>query len=122
MSAAFRKGDLARVVPGRWGYRSPMGIHIYTRAEYEEVRQDPSYRGLNDAGETHIAPIGTHVALEAGSILHILRARARLPNLYNRDSTGWLLAVSTQTGQEIYIQDKYLQPVGETTTDQETET
>ena len=122
MSAAFRKGDLTRVSPARRGFGSPMGIHIYTRAEYKEVCQDPCYRGFNDAGEAHIPPMGTHVALETGSILHILRARARPPNLYNRNSTGWLLAVSTQTGQEIYIQDKYLQPVGETTTDQETET
>lgn len=116
----YRKGDLAQVRDSASG--RPMGIHVYTAAEYKEVCDDPFFYGIDSAGEPRIPPMSTHVTLMPGEILHVLNARSRPPDIYNRKSTGWMLTVSTRTGQEIYVKRSQLKPVAEATTDQETET
>ena len=112
----YRKGGLARVTGPKPGLtpgqvQRPRGIHVYTPAEYEAEARDPYYNGLDDAGESRIVPRTTTVSLTQGSLLHILKARARPPDLYNRHARCWVLTLNTSTGQEVYVQEKYLEPV-----------
>jgi hypothetical protein len=110
----YRKGDLAQVkhwLPDGGPVRRAPGIHMFTQSEYEAEAANPYYRELDSAGEPRIPPRSTPVRLDSGTILHVLRVRVRPPDLYNRHARGWVLALNTATGQEVYVQEKYLEPV-----------
>jgi len=119
----YRKGGLARVARASFspstGSTAPfvgllgtvLGIHAFTQSEYEAAAADPYYRELDSAGEPRIVPRTISVRIDVGTILHILRVRVRPPDLYNRHARGWVLALNTATGQEVYVREKYLEPV-----------
>ena len=107
----YRKGGLARVVGLDARPAGAPGIHVYTQSEYEREAADPYYRELDSAGEPRIVPRTISVRIDIGTILHVLRVRVRPPDLYNRHARGWVLALNTATGQEVYVQEKYLEPV-----------
>lgn len=105
----YRKGGLARVALGH--LEVPRGIHVYTQSEYKAEASDPYYNGFDSAGEPRIVPRTTNVRLDPGTVLHVLRTRVRPPDLYSRHARGWVLALNTNNGQEVYVQEKYLEPV-----------
>ena len=109
----YRKGGLARVAHAaqRLVDLGAPGIHVFTQSEYEAAAADPYYRELDSAGEPRIVPRTISVRIDIGTILHVLRVRVRPPDLYNRHARGWVLALNTATGQEVYVQEKYLEPV-----------
>ena len=109
----YRKGGLARVAHAahRLGYDAVPGIHVFTQSEYEREAANPYYRELDSAGEPRIVPRTVSVRIDVGTILHVLRVRVRPPDLYNRHARGWVLTLNTATGQEVYVQEKYLEPV-----------
>lgn len=107
----YRKGGLARVARDAGWPKAAPGIHVYTPEEYKSEAASPYYNELDSAGEPRIVPRTTHVRLDLGTILHVLRTRVRPPDLYNRHARGWVLTLNTATGQEVYVQEKYLEPV-----------
>lgn len=107
----YRKGGLARVARLTAQLVAAPGIHVFTPSEYEREASDPYYFELDSAGEPRIVPRIVSVRIDVGTILHVLRTRVRPPDLYNRRARGWVLALNTATGQEVYVQEKYLEPV-----------
>lgn len=116
-AAKFKKGDLARVVrdpsPRRVWYMENRinGVGVYTASELEEMYRDPYYQGLDDAGESRLVPRTAHWILEAGDLVTVVRARARPPES-GRFARGFVLVCSTRHGRELYVREKFLEPIG----------
>lgn len=103
----YRKGDLAQVTEGT-RFDRPEGLRIYTHEEREALARSDRYKGLDSAGEPILAPYYGSEPLAPGTILHILRARARPPIPVNRRSTGWVLVLDTHSGHKFYVNDRFL--------------
>lgn len=110
--ARFKKGQLVRVVP-------PMGpllsgaaaITRLTAAEREQMYSLPYYRELGDDGESRLVPHYTHTQPTEGSLLTVIRARAASPLAYKRK--GYVVALSTTMGRELWIHESMLEPLEE---------
>ena len=109
-SSRFRKGQLVRVVP-------PMGhllnsadaITRCTAAEREQMYSLPYFRELGDDGESRLVPHYNYIDTPEGSLLTVIRARAASPLRYK--GKGYVLALSTTMGLELWIHESMLQPI-----------
>lgn len=82
-----------------WGTR-PM-----TEADLVRWHADPQNQGLNDAGETKLPPEGRPVEMHADIPYIVVRARCKY-----RRMRKVCLVLDTRSGQEIFVQRKYLEP------------
>lgn len=109
--ARFRKGQLVRVVPGRSPVaRSDAALTRLTEEERSEMYDLPYYRGMGDDGEGRLVPHFVHTHPVAGSLLTVVRARAAYPEPSVRRK-GYVLALSTDMGREIWIHETLLEPL-----------
>lgn len=106
----FRKGQLVRVVPphGPWQAGTPALTRL-TEAERTEMYSLPYYREMGDDGESRLVPHFVHCQPTAGSILTVLRARVAYPGPMRRK--GYVHALSTTMGRELWIHESMLQPI-----------
>jgi len=109
--ARFRKGQLVRVVRGRPLLSlTAVATTRLTDAERTEMYDLPYYRGMGDDGEGRLVPHFVHTHPVAGSLLTVVRARAAYPEPSVRRK-GYVLALSTDMGREIWIHETLLEPL-----------
>lgn len=110
-AARFKRGQLVRVVPGRSPVaRDDAALTRLTEAERREMYDLPYYKGMGDDGESRLVPHFVHTHPAAGSLLTVVRARAAYPGPSTR-SKGYVLALSTDMGREIWIHETLLEPL-----------
>ena len=110
--ARFKKGQLVRVVPPMGHLlKSADAITRCTAAEREQMYSLPYFRELGDDGESRLVPHYTYIDTPEGSLLTVIRARAASPLRYK--SKGYVLALSTTMGRELWIHESMLVPLEE---------
>ena len=112
---SIRKGDLVRVV--RKVGTVPMGYaywatYVLSEEQRDELRADPAYRGLDDAGEPLVVPRTAQRLLEAGELLIVERARAAHPDGSHRRPGDWVRVLHTGLGRTLWARSCVLEPAG----------
>lgn len=111
-AARFKKGQLVRVVPPMGPIQSgAAAIMRLTEAEREHMYSLPYYREMGSDGESRLVPHYTHTQLTEGSLLTVIRGRAASPLSHKRK--GYVLALSTIMGRELWIHESMLEPIEE---------
>lgn len=111
-AARFKKGQLVQVVPPMGPIQSgAAAIMRLTAAEREHMYSLPYYREMGEDGESRVVPYYTHTQPPEGSLLTVIRARAASPLAYKRK--GYVLALSTAMGRELWIHESMLEPIEE---------
>ena len=114
----FKKGDLLRVVTGyETGVattRMPRGVRVLSTAEREHLEADPWYQTLGEDGETRLIPRHRTESINPGTLVTVLRARAKAPpDLgWGKWAHGHVLVLDPSTGHEMYVKRQFLEALG----------
>ena len=113
---AFKKGDLLRVITNcaaRGGDMYPRGVRVLTDAERERLEADPWYQMLGDDGETRLIPRHRSEKIDPGTLVTVLRARAKAPPGlgWGKWANGHVLVLDPSSGTELYIKRHFLEAI-----------
>ena len=111
MVAKFKLGNLVRVCPLNPERRYVLGRYTLTTSERDALKQDPYFRGLDDANVPRTVPDSGLIRLEPGSLVTVIRTRIRPPVAWVCAKGCYVLVCSPATGREVYIREVYLEPL-----------
>jgi hypothetical protein len=113
--SGFKKGDLLRVIGATDPYatKAPRGVRRLTREEQRRMSEDPYYQGLGEDGETRLIPRHQTERIEPGTLVTVLRSRAKAPVEFGlgKWSTGHVLVLDPGTGKELYVKRNFLEAI-----------
>jgi len=114
--SGFKKGDLLRVIGATDPYatNAPRGVRRLTREEQRRMSEDPYYQGLGEDGETRLIPRHRTERIEPGTLVTVLRSRAKVPGDlgWGKWANGHVLVLDPGTGNELYVKRQFLEALG----------
>ena len=91
----------------------PRGVRVLTDAERERLEADPWYQMLGDDGETRLIPRHRSEKIDPGTLVTVLRARAKAPPGlgWGKWANGHVLVLDPSSGTELYIKRHFLEAI-----------